>query len=248
MVRPIALILPLLSIILRSSTQSLPTDDCPILGPSFPSNFDLSSSTTIRELGSRFPEQIKSLFSSGAVNRTHLSFSINVFSTVTNSSIYSYHHAAPGLNGSLTAGVLNDGTIYRIGSVSKLYTVYAILAYAGMEVFDHPVTRYLPELVANSRGDPLERINWEDVTVGALASQLGVLEHFVSAVFSPLDDVSRADLNLFGVALEASLCEIIPSTVCSVQGLLSPLSSLAFPSSFYGSFSLTQSSTQSSSQ
>lgn len=173
MIRPIALILPVLSFFLRSSTQGLPTDDCPILGPSFPSNFDPSSSTAIRELQSLFPEQIESLFSSGVINRTHVSFSIDVFSTATNSSIYSYHHAAPGLNGTLTAGVLNDGTIYRIGSVSKLYTVYAILAIAGMEVLDHPVTRYLPELAGNSRSDPLERIIWDDVTVGALASHLG---------------------------------------------------------------------------
>ena len=69
--------------------------------------------------------------------------------------------------------MLNDDTIYRIGSVSKLYTVYAILANAGMGVLDHPVTRYLPELAGNSGSDPLQRISWEDVTVGALASQLG---------------------------------------------------------------------------
>lgn len=193
MFRRIALILPFLSFVPRSSTRSLPTEDCPILGPSFPSNFDLSGGTTIRKLQSRFPEQIESLFSSGVINRTHTSFSIDVFSAVTNSSIYSYHHAAPGLNGTLTAGVLNDGTIYRIGSVSKLYTVYAILANAGMEVLDHRVTRYLPELAGNAGSDPLQRIRWEDVTVGALASQLGGSGGMRECrhSFFPFDDVYR---------------------------------------------------------
>lgn len=68
--------------------------------------------------------------------------------------------------------MLNDDTLYRIGSVSKLLSVYAILVKAGMEIFDHPVTRYLPELAGNAGSDPLERISWEEVTVGALASQL----------------------------------------------------------------------------
>ena len=89
--------------------------------------------------------------------------------------------------------MLNDGTIYRIGSVSKLYTVYAILANAGMEVLDHRVTRYLPELAGNAGSDPLQRIRWEDVTVGALASQLGGSGGMRECrhSFFPFDDVYR---------------------------------------------------------
>lgn len=91
-----------------------------------------------------------------------------------NESIYSYHHAAPALNGSLTAGVLNDKTIYRIGSVSKLFTVYAILAKAGgLHVFEEPVTKYVPDLAGNVGAGRTEKIVWEDVSVGALASQMG---------------------------------------------------------------------------
>lgn len=185
MFRRITLLLPFLSFV-RSFTQAIPTDDCPILGPSFPSHFDPSSTTAIRELQSRFPAQLESVLSSGGINRTHTSFSINVFSAVTNTSLFSYHHAAPGLNGTLTAGVLNDDTIYRIGSVSKLFSVYAILVNAGMEILHHPVTRYLPELAGNAGSHPLERISWEEVTVGALASHLagtGAMREFHPLLF-----------------------------------------------------------------
>jgi hypothetical protein len=40
-----------------------------------------------------------------------------------------------------------------------------------MEVLTQPVTKFLPELAGNSSDDPLLRLRWEDITVGALAAQ-----------------------------------------------------------------------------
>ena len=161
------------SLVLASFSDVVPTRDCPILGPTFPLGFDLTQSNAIRAVNHEFPALIKSLFSSGIIDSKQSSFTIDVFSTARNESLYSYAHAAAGLNSTLTAGVLNDETIFRIGSVSKLYTAYAIIAQAGIEVLDHPVTRYLPELGGNSRADFLSNIIWEDVTIGALMSQQG---------------------------------------------------------------------------
>ena len=162
-----------LSFLFLAVSRGLPTEECPILGPTFPSNFDVSDTSAFRDAASAFPGIVESLFSSGAVNRTHSSFTIDVFSASTNRSIYRYQHAAPALNGTLNAGVLDDGTIFRIGSVAKLYTAYAILAHAGMDVLDQPVTKYLPSLAGNSQSKPLEGIIWEDVTIRALASYQG---------------------------------------------------------------------------
>jgi CubicO group peptidase (beta-lactamase class C family) len=55
---------------------------------------------------------------------------------------------------------------------STVFT-YAIIVQSGIEVLDHPVTRYLPELAGHSREDSLTKILWEDVTVGALAAHQG---------------------------------------------------------------------------
>ncbi|KAK6069358.1 hypothetical protein SCUP515_09063 [Seiridium cupressi] len=118
-----------------------------------------------------FPEAIDALFESNELNKTDLVFAVDVFSAATNKSIYNYYHVGEGKNETLTSGCLNDKTIARIGSVSKLFTAYAIIAKAGIEVFSHPVTKYLPELACNSSGSPLEHVRWEDVTIGALASQ-----------------------------------------------------------------------------
>ncbi|KAF5023271.1 hypothetical protein F66182_4652, partial [Fusarium sp. NRRL 66182] len=161
----------LLLLTLSQVEDSLSTQDCPVLGPVTPLGFDLADSKTIQDAKSKFPSIIESLFSSEVLSRAHTSFAIDVFSTATNQSLYKYYHQGEGLDGTLTAGKLDDGTIFRIGSVSKLYTVYAILANAGYDVFHQVVTDYVPELAGNSRDESLDRIIWEDITVGALASQ-----------------------------------------------------------------------------
>ncbi|KAK6076234.1 hypothetical protein SCUP234_07402 [Seiridium cupressi] len=161
----------LISTACAATTAFTPTDQVPLLGPSFLSNFDPTDSTAIKSARDSFPEAIDALFESNELNKTDLVFAVDVFSAATNKSIYNYYHVGEGKNETLTSGCLNDKTIARIGSVSKLFTAYAIIAKAGIEVFSHPVTKYLPELACNSSGSPLEHVRWEDVTIGALASQ-----------------------------------------------------------------------------
>ncbi|KAM0430062.1 hypothetical protein ACHAPT_006068 [Fusarium lateritium] len=163
--------LSLLSLALSSLGHSIPTEECPILGPVLPYGFDLSDSKAFKDAKSKFPDVIKALFEMGALNDTQTAFAIDVFSTATNESIYSYYHTGEELESTLSNGELDDGTIFRIGSVSKIFTVYSILANAGLEIFNHPVTFYVPELLGNAGSDPLSKIKWEDVTVGALAAQ-----------------------------------------------------------------------------
>ncbi|EXJ89929.1 hypothetical protein A1O3_02996 [Capronia epimyces CBS 606.96] len=111
----------------------------------------------------------------GSVDNQTTSFSVAVFSAVTNETLFEYHFAAPGLNGSLTKGNLSENTIYRTGSLGKLFVTYAFLVDIGDGVFLDPVTKYLPELKEAARTlphDPIRYVNWEEVTVGSLASQL----------------------------------------------------------------------------
>jgi hypothetical protein len=70
-------------------------------------------------------------------------------STITNTSLYTYTYSAedPILKTTVLGGKLNDESVFRVGSVSKLVTVYAILAFKGdLKVFDDPITKYIHEL------------------------------------------------------------------------------------------------------
>lgn len=146
------------------------TDDIPLIGPSFLSNVDLSNSQHLQDAKSEFSNRIEELFSSSKLNRTDLVFALDIFSANTNGSIHEYFHVGEGQEEVLTSGRLDFNTIGRLGSVSKLFTAYALVAEAGIEVFSHPVTRYFPELRGNSSSVPLNRIHWDEITVGALAS------------------------------------------------------------------------------
>lgn len=181
-----------------------PSDACPLLGPALYKDFDLTNSSSFTNATAAFPDVIKSLFDSGAVNSSLASFVIDVYSTHTNQSLYTYTHkaTAPARNESFPAEI-NDGTIFRVGSVSKLYTVYAILAHAkSLDVFDLPVTQFLPELAGNEPGNATNpAVVWEKVTVGALASHQAGLGGFpevsVSCDPAAANESARCSIPLF---------------------------------------------------
>lgn len=178
--------------LLLHNAFALPTAECPILGPMFPYDFDLAESAPIKSAIDKFPSVVESLFETEQINRSYTTFSIDVFSTVTQQSIYQYHHVAPGLNGSLLGGKLDDDTIFRIGSVSKLYTSYAILAeYGSLDILDHPVTDYLPELKGNANSNPVDKIVYEDITVGALMAQQGGTGGIREYIAKPVSSSTR---------------------------------------------------------
>lgn len=170
MLRRLAILLPLLA----STVSCIPTEDCPILGPSFVADFDFAATDEFKNATEQFPKAVETLLSSGLVNSTHSTFAIDVYSTVTNQSIYQYHHVGSAMEDALTGGALNDTSIFRIGSVSKLFTSYAILAAKGLDVWEHSVTEYLPELAGNAQNNSaVDNIIWEKITVGALLSHQG---------------------------------------------------------------------------
>lgn len=177
-----------------SAARIVATDNVPLLGPSFASNFDISKSKAIEDAKAKFPDLIEGLFESKALDKDGLIFSLDVFSASTNSSIYSYKHVGKSQEKALTAGNLSDTTISRTGSVSKLFTAYAFIAKAGMEVFSHPVTRYIPELAGNKSENPLERIDWDEITVGTLLSHQAGTGGVSGVFFSVLSYFFSADL------------------------------------------------------
>ncbi|KAI3321348.1 beta-lactamase/transpeptidase-like protein [Xylariaceae sp. AK1471] len=89
---------------------------------------------------------------------------------------FDFHYSSPFLNHSAGGtDQVTKNSVYRIASISKLFTVYTLLVGYGWKHWDDSVTRYVPELrdAAMSRPhDPIEDAFWDQITVGALASQL----------------------------------------------------------------------------
>lgn len=177
---------------------------CPLLGPSFPKLRHISLDS-LEPYTKNFNAALENALMGGENaygdfdNLTN-SFSIAVWSAASNNSLFEYHFEGPELN--REGQPLNNDTVYRVGSISKLFTVYAYLATAGETHLDEPITNFLPELaqIDNDRAQDLESndvdsVRWSDVTLRSLAAQLSGLPRdceFLSSVSSTtlLKDIS----------------------------------------------------------
>lgn len=131
---------------------------CPPTGevlprPKVPKHFDLSNLASTLD---KIAEDSSSL----GWNSTTTSFSIQA--TSLEDDFFSHHHTAPQRNETGTDEVGGD-TVFRVASVTKIFTVLAVMLEEGMDL-DDKIGKYVEEL------DGLEE--WEDVTLRLLASQM----------------------------------------------------------------------------
>jgi len=73
-----------------------------------------------------------------------------------------------------------DETVYRVGSISKLLFLYTFLVEVGHAHWHRPITDFVPELAEAAEScsaelDPLTCPDWDEITLGALASHLAGL-------------------------------------------------------------------------
>lgn len=119
-----------------------------------------------------------------ATNTT--SFAIQL--TSSNETIWSRYYTAPKLGNytdSKPTPVTGD-TNFRVASISKTFTVYALLLEKRISLED-PVTKYLPELLEGEKPvDPFGLlVQWDQITIRALASQLSGISR-ESVLIAPL--------------------------------------------------------------
>jgi hypothetical protein len=164
------------------------TGDCPLLGPVYPAPKQLPSSIAFNAAKSNFSGMIDEAihsakgFERSAFEADTTSFTLQLFSVKDSAPLFQYYYTSP-LTHKATTGVraVDENTVFRIGSVTKLWTVFLCLIEKGNAPFHEPVSKYVPELRAaaedlqrNATGkdDHIDYMCWEEVTIGELASQL----------------------------------------------------------------------------
>ena len=151
------------------------------LGPGYSIPQNLSSNPTIQAASQAFHNIITTSLASGTsthgdFDNSSTAFSFEFYSSTSTEPIFQYHFSPPILT-NISQGVreVDRDTIYRIGSIAKLLTVYTFLIIDGDENFNQPITKWIPELLGEgdrSREDAVSRPKWEEVTIGALASHM----------------------------------------------------------------------------
>ncbi|KAM0818246.1 putative Beta-lactamase family protein-like protein [Seiridium cardinale] len=151
-------------------------NNCPLDGPVFPKPTKLSTLPVIKEAVANLTQHFATWNANYSATAA-FSYSVQAFSAHEEDPLFSYSHTSPQLANLTHPGVttVDDKTVFRLGSLTKVFTVYNFLLNAGDEMWNSPITKYVPELAAlanRSSSDPVLYTAWDDVTIGALATQM----------------------------------------------------------------------------
>jgi CubicO group peptidase (beta-lactamase class C family) len=152
----------------------------PARGPRFPvpKSFASSSATQdgLQDLTKAFDTYIATGNGTfGPITPNATSFSVALFSTeesgLATPYFYEYHYTAPAYG---KKGV-DSNTTHHIGDMTTLFTTWLFLINAGEDMWDAPVTKYVPELAkpTTSTHHNFGIIEWDKITLGDLAAHLG---------------------------------------------------------------------------
>ncbi|CEJ59343.1 hypothetical protein PMG11_07971 [Penicillium brasilianum] len=152
---------------------------CPLLGPVYPPPTNLSNdptfATTIQDITSILDEATNN----GSLSET--SISVQLFDASDMAPLLNFAYTADNINITLGVSTVDQDTVFRVGSVSKLWTMVLLLVEEGLWPFQEPVARFVPELreaASKLRWDPRKRrdginhLDWGEVSIGELASHL----------------------------------------------------------------------------
>lgn len=162
---------------------TLGAPNCPPLGPVFPkpSSQALLSSASVQAAIANLTATFTARDADNSTGAYSTSYSIEVWSAsdAPGTTIFSWHHTAPNLTTASfnASGVrkVDKNTVYRLGSLTKIFTIYTWLVQDGDTRWNEPITKYVPELAAvadKAKSDPVDNVDWGEVTIGALASQM----------------------------------------------------------------------------
>lgn len=158
--------------------------------PTYPTPVDLSSNHSLvhaswRNLSTTLDQYLQGKLNSSAgaaalAGVKNVTFSVGLFSLHDpKARQLQYHHTAPEVKAS-KAGTqkVDENSIYRVASVSKLITVLAGMVELSDKDWHRPLAEISPDFkqMQNSTAvDVIKTIQWDKITPWALASQLSGL-------------------------------------------------------------------------
>lgn len=92
-----------------------------------------------------------------------------------------FAYTANNINTTLGVSTVDQDTVFRVGSVSKLWTIVLFLVEEGLWPFQEPIVRFIPELHEaasklqwdpRKRRDAIDYVRWGEISMGELASHL----------------------------------------------------------------------------
>ena len=168
-----------ISLALFNSASAQSPNYCPLLGPVYPPPTALSNDPTFATAVQDIISILDQTTSNGSLSNN--SISVQIFDASHTGPLLNFAYTANNINTTLGVGKVDQDTVFRVGSVSKLWTMVLFLVEEGLWPFQEPVIRFIPELreaasklqwnPRKSR-DAIDYVHWGEVSVGELASHL----------------------------------------------------------------------------
>ncbi len=152
------------------SSVTAASPHCPPLGADLPAPKAPSSTAAVASAASVFGDT----FSGITRTLNYSAISIGVQSIHEDKPLLELFYTPPNTG---TRGVkkVDANTVYRMGSLTKVFPALSVLKLAGAN-FDDPVTKYLPQLrdlkKEQAVNNDITTVEWDSVTLGGLASHL----------------------------------------------------------------------------
>ncbi|KAF9775716.1 hypothetical protein IL306_006176 [Fusarium sp. DS 682] len=165
--------------------NDIPFQACAPIGAYYPPPTIDKSSESFKSLISQFTKSFDDLIKNsgsdkyGPITPNTTSFSVIIFGgaeSLRDDPVFFEYHYSSLKDQASNANITLD-TKFPVGDVSMVFTVYAWLVKMG-EQWGTPITKYLPEL---SEVNCTLGLNWEDITIGALAGQVSGLSRETKA-------------------------------------------------------------------
>ncbi|KAF2642179.1 beta-lactamase/transpeptidase-like protein [Massarina eburnea CBS 473.64] len=198
--------------------------NCPLIGPEFPAPKNLADHPAWKEALATITADFEYIDASNITGVDKFSYSVQVFSTNPGAPLlWERYRTSTDLPADTTGVKSVDGdTVYRLGSVTKIFTVLAFLAERGDVDWTQSITKYIPELLGktqNATNDGVRYTNWDDITIGALASQVSGIgrDYGVLGEVTQTEDVPDEWQNAFPVLANSSIPPCGAWPLCSRQ-------------------------------
>ncbi|KAJ5545095.1 hypothetical protein N7535_006518 [Penicillium sp. DV-2018c] len=155
---------------------------CPILGAAYPAPTALSQDPLFLSTAQNLTARLNEAIDNGTL--PSISFAVQIFSGDEDDAAYGFYLTDEVVKtGSVGVREVDENTIFRIGSISKLWTMFLYMTLNGTRYFNEPVAKYVPELRVNYQAaqaaDAIDDVSWSEVTIGELAShQAGIARDY----------------------------------------------------------------------
>ena len=167
------------SVLAALSPLAFPTRAfCPLYGAAFPPPMNIAASDPLQnalaDLRSLYDAGFATVNSSYGPVNPDAAYAVQFFSLDSDEPLLEYYHTGTALSNSSGVKEVDGDSVFRVGSISKLITVYMLLAEIGDGYWDVRVTDVIPELQNRTRWeeDEIEYVEWRDITLSALAGQV----------------------------------------------------------------------------